>query len=29
LKRSGFWYKDMAAAFNRAHGGGRAKKEPT
>jgi beta-glucosidase len=24
LKRSGFWYKDLAAAFNRTHGGGRA-----
>jgi beta-glucosidase len=24
LKRSGFWYKDLATAFNRARGGGRA-----
>jgi beta-glucosidase len=25
LKRSGFWYKDLAAAFNRTHGGMRAR----
>jgi len=25
LKRSGFWYKDLAAAFNRAHAGRRAR----
>ena len=29
LKQSGVWYKDLAAAFNRAHGGGCAKKELT
>jgi beta-glucosidase len=29
LKRSGFWYKDLATAFNRTHGGGRAsEKQP-
>jgi beta-glucosidase len=29
LKRSGSWYKDLAAAFNRTHGGGRACEEQT
>jgi beta-glucosidase len=29
LKRSGFWYKEFAAAFNQTHGGGCARREPT
>jgi beta-glucosidase len=29
LKRSGFWYKEFAAAFNQTQGGGSARRQPT